>query len=87
MVERAPWWAPDAVNERVIHRLHVELVRWIDEIGRDPEHRSRMALDRLLRQFAEISFAVFAAVERGDVHAGFDDGRVFDIEADSEADA
>jgi uncharacterized membrane-anchored protein YjiN (DUF445 family) len=52
VVERAPWWAPDAVNERVIRRLHVELVRWIEEIRRDPYHRSRMALDRLLSQFA-----------------------------------
>ena len=53
VVERAPWWAPDAVNERVIRRLHLELVRWIEEIRRDPLHRSRMALDRLLRQFAD----------------------------------
>jgi uncharacterized membrane-anchored protein YjiN (DUF445 family) len=53
VVERAPWWAPDAVNERVIRRLHVELVRWIDEIRGDPLHRSRTALDRLLRQFAD----------------------------------
>ena len=53
VVERAPWWAPDAVNERVIRRLHLELVRWIEEIRREPYHRSRLALDRLLRQFAD----------------------------------
>ncbi len=52
VVERAPWWAPDAVNERVIRRLHLELVRWLEEIRREPEHRSRAALDRLLKQFA-----------------------------------
>jgi uncharacterized membrane-anchored protein YjiN (DUF445 family) len=52
VVERAPWWAPDAVNERVIRRLHTELVRWIGEIRREPYHRSRLALDRLLQQFA-----------------------------------
>ncbi len=52
VVERAPWWAPDSVNERVIRRLHLELVRWIEEIHREPFHRSRLALDRLLQQFA-----------------------------------
>lgn len=52
VVERAPWWAPDAVNERVIRRLHLELVRWLEEIRREPRHRSRAALDRLLGQFA-----------------------------------
>ena len=25
--ERAPWWSPPAINERVTHRLHVEAVR------------------------------------------------------------
>ena len=53
VVERAPWWAPDAVNERVIRRLHVELMRWLEEIRREPYHRSRLALDRLLKQFAD----------------------------------
>jgi uncharacterized membrane-anchored protein YjiN (DUF445 family) len=53
VVERAPWWAPDAINDRVIRRLHVELVRWLTEIRREPHHRSRLALDRLLRQFAD----------------------------------
>jgi uncharacterized membrane-anchored protein YjiN (DUF445 family) len=53
VVERAPWWAPDSVNERVIRRLHLELVRWIEEIRREPFHRSRLALDRLLGQFAD----------------------------------
>ncbi len=52
VVERAPWWAPDTVNERVIRRLHVELVTWVGDIRRDPYHRSRLALDRVLRQVA-----------------------------------
>lgn len=50
--------------------------------GRDP-----FADPALFRQFAETSFAVFSAVERGDVHAGFDDDRSFAVDADSEVDA
>jgi uncharacterized membrane-anchored protein YjiN (DUF445 family) len=53
VAERAPWWAPEALNERVIHRLHAEILVWIEDIRRDPEHRSRVALDNLLEELAE----------------------------------
>jgi uncharacterized membrane-anchored protein YjiN (DUF445 family) len=51
--ERAPWWSPPAINERVTHRLHVELVAWIADIRDDPYHHARTALDRLLEQLAQ----------------------------------
>ncbi len=50
--ERAPWWSPQAVNERVTHRLHVELVAWVEDIRKDPYHHARTALDSLLAQLA-----------------------------------
>ncbi len=50
--ERAPWWAPDRVNEVVTARLHLEAVRWVADIRRDPQHHARQALDSLLRQLA-----------------------------------
>ena len=53
VAERAPWWAPEALNEKVIHRLHAEMVDWLDEIRHDPDHRSRLALDDLLHELAE----------------------------------
>jgi uncharacterized membrane-anchored protein YjiN (DUF445 family) len=37
----------------VIHRLHTELLAWIEDIRNDPYHRSRLALDRLLRELAD----------------------------------
>ena len=46
--ERAPWWSPPSLNERVTHRLHVELVAWIQDIRDDPYHHARTALDALL---------------------------------------
>jgi uncharacterized membrane-anchored protein YjiN (DUF445 family) len=51
--ERAPWWAPDRLNELVTDRVHVEAVKWIADIRADPEHRARAALDSLLGQLAE----------------------------------
>ena len=51
--ERAPWWSPAAVNERVTHRLHVEAVRWVEDIRLDPFHHARGALDSMLGQLAD----------------------------------
>jgi uncharacterized membrane-anchored protein YjiN (DUF445 family) len=50
--ERAPWWAPDRLNELVTERLHLEAVRWLADIRADPDHRARKALDSLLEQLA-----------------------------------
>jgi len=50
--ERAPWWAPDRLNEVVTTRLHLEAIRWLADIRRDPDHHARQALDSMLRQFA-----------------------------------
>ena len=51
--ERAPWWSPPALNDRVTHRLHVELVAWIADIREDPHHHAREAFDKFLTQLAE----------------------------------
>ncbi len=51
--ERAPWWSPPAINERVTHRLHIEVVAWIEDIRSDPYHHARFALDSALKQLAE----------------------------------
>ncbi len=51
--ERAPWWAPDRLNEAVTTRLHLEAIRWVADVRRDPQHHARFALDSMLRQLAE----------------------------------
>jgi uncharacterized membrane-anchored protein YjiN (DUF445 family) len=50
--ERAPWWSPPAINDRVTHRLHLELVAWLADIRDDPYHHARTALDAMLAQLA-----------------------------------
>ena len=50
--ERAPWWAPDRLNDAVTNRLHLEAVRWVADIRADPQHHARQALDSLLAQLA-----------------------------------
>jgi uncharacterized membrane-anchored protein YjiN (DUF445 family) len=50
--ERAPWWAPQRLNEAVTSRIHLELVQWVEDIREDPRHRARIALDSVLDQLA-----------------------------------
>jgi uncharacterized membrane-anchored protein YjiN (DUF445 family) len=64
--ERAPWWAPDRLNEVVTTRLHLEAIRWLADIRRDPEHHARQALDSLLRQLADDLLHDAATQERAE---------------------
>ena len=50
---RAPWWTPKWLDERVVHRLHLEATAWIGDIKDDPEHPARHALDDLLAHLAD----------------------------------
>jgi uncharacterized membrane-anchored protein YjiN (DUF445 family) len=52
LAERAPWWSPSAVNDRVTHRMHLEAVAWVEDIRRNPYHHARGALDGALEQLA-----------------------------------
>jgi uncharacterized membrane-anchored protein YjiN (DUF445 family) len=51
--ERAPWWTPQWVDERVGARLHLEAVSWVQEIREQPEHRARRALDGWLTRLVQ----------------------------------
>jgi len=51
--ERAPWWAPERLNEAVTTRLHTEAIRWLADIRDDPRHRARSALDSMLARLGQ----------------------------------
>ncbi len=50
--ERAPWWTPAWLDERVIARVHQEALSWVAEVRDRPNHPARKALDGLLAQLA-----------------------------------
>ncbi len=52
LAERAPWWTPQWLDERVIRRLRVEVVAWVADIRDDTAHPARVAFDRLLIDLA-----------------------------------
>ncbi|HET7398504.1 MAG TPA: DUF445 domain-containing protein [Intrasporangium sp.] len=53
ILERAPAWVPQAVNDLVARRVHIEALRWLADIRRDEAHSVRVALDRLLLDLAD----------------------------------
>src|SRR3954453_15424848 len=52
LLQRAPWWTPNRVNDAVTRRVYGELVTWVAEIRADPQHRARAAFDSMLAQLA-----------------------------------
>lgn len=64
--ERAPWWAPERLNEAVTGRLHAEAVRWLADIRDDPQHRARAALDSLLAQLGDDLLSDPATMQRAE---------------------
>jgi uncharacterized membrane-anchored protein YjiN (DUF445 family) len=64
--ERAPWWSPQALNDRVTHRIHIEVVAWVDDIRKDPYHHARTALDSMLEQLARDLLTDPATQERAE---------------------
>ena len=50
--ERAPWWTPAWLDEKVIERVHHEALSWVADVRDRPHHPARKALDDLLAQLA-----------------------------------
>ena len=50
--ERAPWWSPPWVDDKVIGWTYSQVLAWLDDIRQDPQHPARKALDDLLRRLA-----------------------------------
>ena len=50
--DRAPWWSPAWLDEKVIARVHQEALSWVADVRDRPNHPARKALDDLLAQLA-----------------------------------
>ena len=50
--ERAPWWSPPWVDDKVIGWTYQQVLAWLHDIQRDPRHPARVALDDLLKRLA-----------------------------------
>ncbi len=52
MTERAPWWTPPWLDDRVIGWSYKQVLAWLDEVRGRPDHPARIAFDDLLRTLA-----------------------------------
>ncbi len=50
--DRAPWWAPPIVNEKVVNWTYQQALIWVSDVRGDPSHPTRRALDDLLLRIA-----------------------------------
>ncbi len=50
--ERAPWWSPPWVDDKVIHWSYSQVLNWIQDIRLDTHHPARQAFDDLLVRLA-----------------------------------
>ena len=50
--ERAPWWSPPWVDDKVIGWTYQQVLAWLQDIHDDSHHPARQALDDLLRRLA-----------------------------------
>jgi uncharacterized membrane-anchored protein YjiN (DUF445 family) len=50
---RAPSWTPQWLDRRVSTWVHEQVVEWVAEIGRTPDHSARVALNSWLRDLAQ----------------------------------
>lgn len=53
VLDRAPVWTPQWLDERVARRAYVEALKWVGDVRDDPRHRARVALDDALVRFAK----------------------------------
>jgi len=62
----APWWLPDAVEDRVFDRLLDGVHRVLSDVAHDPDHELRREFDTRVRSFAHALQTSRALRERGE---------------------
>lgn len=53
VTDQAPSWSPQWLDNRVARRVYSEILRWLHEVRMDEDHQARLALDDMLRRFAD----------------------------------
>lgn len=52
VVDKAPWWTPEWVDDKVVGWTYEQALRWLAEMRSDAQHPARRALDDLLGRLA-----------------------------------
>jgi uncharacterized membrane-anchored protein YjiN (DUF445 family) len=51
--QESPWWVPEPVDDRIFRKLYQGVQSFLADVGGDPQHEVRIAIDGRIRQFAE----------------------------------
>lgn len=49
---KAPWWSPTWLDDAVVDRVYIEIVKWLGEVRDTPDHSMRKAIDGFLAKAA-----------------------------------
>jgi uncharacterized membrane-anchored protein YjiN (DUF445 family) len=51
--EESPWWVPEPIDDRVFNKIYDAVSRFLDDVGRNPQHEIRGSVDERTMAFAE----------------------------------
>ena len=49
---KAPWWSPQWLDDAVVDKVYLEILKWLAEVRDTPDHSMRQAIDGFLAQAA-----------------------------------
>ncbi len=53
LATESPWWVPEGIDDRIFDKIYTAVHRFLADIGRNPAHEVRQAIDRRMLDFAE----------------------------------
>jgi uncharacterized membrane-anchored protein YjiN (DUF445 family) len=51
--EESPWWVPEAIDDRIFDKIYTAVHRFLADVGHDPGHDVRKAIDARIRSLAD----------------------------------
>ena len=51
--EESPWWVPEPIDDRVFEKIYSAVGRFLTDVGNDPDHEVRDAIDTRVATFAD----------------------------------
>lgn len=53
LATESPWWVPEGIDDRIFEKIYTAIHRFLGDLGRNPDHEVRRAIDRRMLEFAE----------------------------------
>ena len=51
--QESPWWVPESIDDRIFDKIYDAVHRFLNDIGSDPDHEMRQAIDRRIKVLAD----------------------------------